>query len=179
MNIQLSSISVRSEYTRIVSDHHSLRNVLTNKICLSAFINERYILLDGIKTLPFGHYELGDYAIDEINYSDHDVEWDYENSGNFSDLQLSLSPEWENSFFVSLLSPGTNTQISNTWQPPDPGFLAAELINDSDTESNDIVNFDAISDENSSPNNLFINFEAEEASESEPEETVFKTARRY
>ena len=65
-----------------------------------------------------------------------------------------------------------NTQNSNTWQPPDPGFLAAYLINDSDIESTDMVDFDASSDENSSPGNPFINFEAEEASESEPEEPV-------
>ena len=81
------------------SDHHSLRTVTTNKICLSAF-DKRYILPDGIKTPPFGHYELGDYAIDKINWSDNDVEWDYGNSGDFSDLQLSSSPEWDNSFVV-------------------------------------------------------------------------------
>ena len=28
-----------------------------------------------MKTLPFGHYQLGDYATDEINWSDDDVEW--------------------------------------------------------------------------------------------------------
>ena len=70
-------------------------------------------------------------------------------------------------------------KIPHTWQSPNPGFLAAELINDSDNESNDIVDFDAISDENSSPDYPFIKFEAEEASESEPEQSVFKTARRY
>ena len=175
----LSGNCVRAENTRIVSDHHSLRTVTTNKICLSAFDNKRYILPDGVKALPFVHYELGDYAIDKNNWSDIDVEWDYDNSGDFSDLQLSSSPEWDNSFVVPQSSPETNTQSSNTWQPSDPGFLAAELINDSYIESNDIVDFDASSDENSSPDNPFINFEAEEARESEPEEPVFKTARRY
>ena len=97
----------------------------------------------------------------------------------FSDLQLILNPDWDNSFVVPQSSPETNSQSSNTWQTPDPGFLAAELISDSDIESNDIVDFDASSDENSSPDNPFIKFEAEEASESEPEEPVFKTARRY
>ena len=105
--------------------------------------------------------------------------WDYKNSGDFSDLQLSSCPEWNNSFVVPQSSSETNNQISNTCQPPDPGFLAAELINDSDIESRDIVDFDASSDESSSRDNPFINFEAEEASESEPEEPVFKTARRY
>ena len=103
------------------------------------------------------------------------------NSGDFKDLELRSNPEWDNNCFGVLhsSSPETNTQSSNTWQPPDPDFLAAELKNDSDIESNDIVEFDASSDWNSSPDNPFINFEAEEASESEPEEPVYKTARRY
>ena len=168
VNTLLSGNSVRAENTQIVSDHHSLRTETSNKICLSAFDNKRYILHDGIKTLHLGHYELGNYAIDEINWSDNDVEYGYDNSGDFSDLQLSSSPEWDNSFVVPKSSPETNTQSSNTWQPFDPGFLAAELINDSDIESNDIVDFDASSDENSSPD-----------SDTEPGEPVFKTARRY
>ena len=43
-----------------------------------------------------------------------------------------------------------------------PGFLVAELINDSDNESNDIVNLDTSSHKTSSPDNPFINFKAEE-----------------
>ena len=62
---------------------------------------------------------------------------------------------------------------------PDSDFLAAELINDSDIGSNYIVDFDQRWDENFSPDNPFIIFEAEEAIGSEPEETIFKTARRY
>ena len=160
VNTLLSGKSVHAEKTRITSDQHSLRTVTTIKICLSAFDNKRYILPDGIKPLLFGHYELADYAIDEINWSDNDVEWDYENSVDFSDLQLISSPEWDKSFVVPQSSPESNTQSSNTWQPPHPGFLAAELINDSDIESNGIVDFDASSGENSSPDNPFINFEA-------------------
>ena len=154
---------LRSENTRIVSDHHRLQTVTTNKFCLSAFDNKRYILPDGIKTLPFGHY-----AIDEIDWNNDDVEWDYD---DFSDLLLSYSPEWDNSFVVPHSSPDT-IQSSNTWQPPDPGFVAAQNINDSDIESSDIVDFDASFEENSTPDNPFINFEAEEASESESERSV-------
>ena len=107
------------------------------------------------------------------------MEWYYESSGDFSDLQLSSSPEWDDSFVVPQSSPETTAQSSNTWQPPDSGLLATELINYSDIESIDIVDFDASSDENSSLDYQFINFEAEEASEIESEEPVFKTARRY
>ena len=179
VNTLLSGNSVSAENTQFVSEHHSLRTVTTNKICLPAFGNKRCILPNGIKTLPFGHYELGDYAIDEINWSNSNVECDYEKSSDFSDLQLCSSPQWDNSVVRPQSSPLTNTKSSNTWQQPDPGFLAAELENDSDIESNKIVNFDASSDENSSHDNPFINFEADEASKSEPGEPVYKTARLY
>ena len=159
-----------------MSDQHRLQTVTTNKICLSDFDNKRYILPDGIKTRPFGHYEIDDYAIDEIDWNNDDVEWDYD---NFSDLLLSLSPEWDKNFVLPHSSPDTTTQSSNTWQPLDPGFVAAQIINDSDIESSGIVDFEASFEEDSTPDNPFINFEAEEASESESEGPVCKTARRY
>ena len=84
--------------------------------------------------------------------------WDYD---DFSDLLLSSSTEWDNIFVVPHSSPNTTTQSSNTWQPPDPGFLVSQNINDSDIESTDIVDFDASFEENSSPDNPFVNFEAE------------------
>ena len=136
------------------------------KICLSAFDNNRCILPDGIKILTFGYYEIGDYDIDEIDWNNDHVEWYYD---NFSDLILSSSPEWDNSFVVPHFSPDTTTPSSNTWQPLDPGFVAAQNVNDSDIESNDIVDFDASFEENSTPDNPFIYFEAEEATESESE----------
>ena len=46
-------------------------------------------------------------------------------------------------------------------------------------ESSDIVDFDVTFEENSTPVNPFINFEAEEASEIESEGPVYKTAIRY
>ena len=105
--------------TRFVSDHHSLGTVTTNKICMSVFVIKRYILPEGIKPSLFGHFELGDCAIDEKNWSDNDVEVDYKNSGIFSDLQLTSIFVWDNSFVVPKSSPETNTQSSDTWQPPD------------------------------------------------------------
>ena len=68
----------RTESTRIMSDHHVLETVTTNKICLSAFDNKRYILPCGTKTLPFGHYETVDCGVDEINWGSDDIQWDNE-----------------------------------------------------------------------------------------------------
>ena len=56
-----------AENPRIMSYHHVVRIVNTNKICLSAFDNKRYILPYGTKTLPFGHYETLDCGVDEID----------------------------------------------------------------------------------------------------------------
>ena len=74
VNTLLSGNSVRAENTRIVSHHHSLCTVTTNKICLSPFDNKGYILPDDVKTFTIGHYEQGDYALVELNWSDEDVE---------------------------------------------------------------------------------------------------------
>ena len=167
---------LHSENTRIVSYHHRLQTVTTNNTCLSIFDNNRYIIPDGIKYLPFSHYEIGDYAIDEIDRNNDDVKWDYD---NLNDLLLSASPEWDNSFVVPQSSPDTTTQSSNTWQPPDPDFVAAQSINESVIESSDIVRFDASFEENSTVINLFICFEAEEAGETESEGPVCKTPRQY
>ena len=64
------------------------------------------------------------------------------------------------------------------WQPPDPGFVDAQNKNDWDIERSDIVGFDANSKKNSTTDNPFIRFEAEEASEGESEWPVCKTARQ-
>ena len=101
------------------------------------------------------------------------MEWDYD---DYSDLHLRSSPECGKSFVVPQSSPDTTTQSSNMWQPPDPGFGTAQNINDSDFEKSPIVDFDASFEENSTPDNPLINFEAEEASESDSER---KTARRH
>ncbi len=55
----LSSGSVvKTENTRIVSLDHQLVTLSTHKVSLSAYDDKRYICLDGIKTLPYGHFEL-------------------------------------------------------------------------------------------------------------------------
>ena len=123
-----------------------LQTVTTNKTFLSAFDNKRYILPDGKKTLPFAHYEIGDFVIDEMDLKNDDVEWDYD---DFSNLFLRSSPEWDNSFVVPHSSPDFDTQSSNTWQPPDPGFVAAQNKTDSDIKNINIVKFDASFEENS------------------------------
>ena len=42
----------------IRSEKHKLYTVTQNKTSLSAYDDKRYILDDGISTLPYGHYSL-------------------------------------------------------------------------------------------------------------------------
>ena len=51
------------EVTRLVnigigSNNHIIHTSSTNKVALSAYDDKRYIMGNGIDTLPFGHYQL-------------------------------------------------------------------------------------------------------------------------
>ena len=142
-----------------MSDHHVLETVTTNKICLSAFDNKRFILPCGTKT-------------------QWDIQWD---NDSYLNLLLSSSQEWDNDFVVSqtfstaaLSVPDSTT---NSWETANPGLVVTEQITESDIDTDDIADIDASSSESSSPDNPFINFEAEEASSSE-EEPARKIRRR-
>lgn len=41
------------------SKAHKLHTIEMTKIALSAFDNKRYILDDGVSSIPYGHYEIG------------------------------------------------------------------------------------------------------------------------
>ena len=71
LNALFTGNNLRTENTRIVFGHHRLQTVTTKKN-LSAFDNKSYILPDSIKTLPVGHYEIGEYAIDEVDWNKND-----------------------------------------------------------------------------------------------------------
>ena len=168
----------RTENTRIMSDHHVLETVTTNKICLSAFDNKSFILPCGTKTLPFGHYETVDCGVDEIDWGSDDIQWD---NDSYSNLLLSSSPEWDNDFVVSQTSSTAALSVpdstTSSWETPDPGLVVTEQITESDIDTDDIADIDASSSESSSPDNPFIKFEAVEASSSE-EEPARKIRRR-
>ena len=99
---------------------------------------------------------------------------------NYAHLLLDSSPNWvhNNSFVV----PETTTSESpEEGKTPDPGFAMTSIINEDDIDSDDIVDFDATTSSSSSSLNPFINYEANECSESSSdykEEPAFKVARR-
>ena len=152
----------KSENTRITSDYQILQTFSSNKICLSAFDNKHFIKADGIHTLLFGHYEALDCGIDDIDWDNADVEWDHSNFD--SNLYLSSNSEWDNDFVVS------QSSAPSSWQPPDQGFAATQAVTESDIERDDLIDFDASTDESFSATNPFIKFEAEQASSSDFEE---------
>ena len=170
-NTLVTGSTLRAENTRIVSEKHVLQTVSTNKICLSAFDNKRHILNGGIKTLAFGHYKIDHYRVEDFSCDSDEVE-------NYAHLLLDSSPNWDHS--NSFVLPDTTTSESpEEWETPDPGFAMTSIINEDDIKSDDIVDFDATT--SSSSPNPFINYEANECSESSSdyeEEPAFKVARR-
>ena len=54
-----TGVSSRAPMTRIHSANHQIQVTTTNKTALSCFDDKRFILDNGIDTLPYGHYSLG------------------------------------------------------------------------------------------------------------------------
>ena len=64
---------LRAENTRIISERQILNTVRANKIALSAYDDKRYILSDGISTLPYGPYRTVNASIfPDSNHDDDD-----------------------------------------------------------------------------------------------------------
>ena len=74
---------VRAKLTRIISDRHILNTVRANKIALAAYDDKRYILGDGISTLPYGHYRTVNASI--FSDSNQDDDDDDDSKGNVSE----------------------------------------------------------------------------------------------
>ena len=44
---------------------HQLQTIKSNKMSLSSFVDKRYVLEDGISTLPLGHYMIRDVHVEQ------------------------------------------------------------------------------------------------------------------
>jgi len=51
--------STMAKFNTFKSTNHVINTVRMTKVCLSAFDDKRFILPDGISTLPYGHYRIG------------------------------------------------------------------------------------------------------------------------
>ena len=84
---------------------------------------------------------------------------------NYAHFRLDSSPNWDHSnHFV--VPDTTISESLEEWETLDPGFAMTSIINKDDFDSDDIVDFDAPTCSNSSSPNPFINYEANEFSES-------------
>ena len=54
----LTGVSSRAPMRRIHSANHQIKMTTTNKTALSCFDDKRFILDNGVDTLPYGHYSL-------------------------------------------------------------------------------------------------------------------------
>ena len=60
-NCLISKVSTNESFNIISSKNHNVFSICKNKLGLSAFDDKRFILNDGINTLPYGHYKIPDY----------------------------------------------------------------------------------------------------------------------
>ena len=135
--------TMRTPNVRIASTSHTIQTVVSNKVSLRAYDDKRFILPDGIHTLPFGHYSLEEEtAVNQILDS---PEW--------GDEHMDVPPK---SPFAEFIETGF---ASNFFTPPDPGFNQSSY-NESEL---DIFDFDASLRETPLPHNPFIEFEAVES----------------
>ena len=56
-NCLISKVTTNETFNIISSRNHNVFSICKNKLGLSAFDDKRFILNDGINTLPYGHYK--------------------------------------------------------------------------------------------------------------------------
>ena len=182
--------SFRTINMRIGSEKHQMQTIRTNKVSLSSFDDKRFILEDGISTLPHGHYMIRDVhvtqdIIDEPDWGNEEQEEEMPTSPTWDELigndpvntVTQIFPEEQQNAQVVREPEGIFTQCDDepitltqemmeAWSPPDLGFNQREY---SDSELEDVVNLDESFVEQSLPRNPFIDDEAAEASDTEGE----------
>lgn len=132
---------VRTTNSRISSTLHQIYTVETRKLSLSAFDDKRFILNDGIRTLPYGHFAIRDIPFLRLIEQDQDwgeVEVEEHDALRALEIDIIESPDW-----------GNNAEEEAEWTVPDPGFYQPHTT-DSDYDD-EIADLSAINDESLSP----------------------------
>ena len=136
-----SKSPLRKLLTSITSDKHTLNITESNKIALSAFDDKRYYLSDGISSYAYGHYKI-EYKRKQT------LEKPLKSYIEISECETTRD-----------LTEQLDTEIEETFSPPDPGFWKTSQI-ESDEEK--IFDFDAAPKEKPFSRCPYIDFEAEE-----------------
>ncbi len=108
---------VRSNNTRIHSVNHNIHTIAVNKVSLSAYDNKRFIMSNGVDTLPFGHYSLREQLYERKIAADPNWEERTEMQDNSPFLIPSGTP-----------TDGAGSPLSLIWVTPDPGFINLSIL---------------------------------------------------
>ena len=206
---------VRAENTRIISERHILNTVRANKIALSAYDDKRYILSNGISTLPYGHYRTVNASIfPDSNQDDDDddsernmsetnstsqhkdqdlddwlkffeeeeelVDWDQQSSNQEEIFTQDTNYGSEDSFLVLDTQPSQSLRdllnSITSYEDPDPGRIRVTEIAESDIESDDLVDPNAVTSSSSSDDEWY--FDREAVEDSAPQSKRRKTNKK-
>ena len=126
---------IRMQNHRIASSSHQLHTVTIIKVSLNAFDDKRYILDDGIDTLPFG-------CINIV----HDRFFDEDNNFDNESLSSWSSGELHNIENQREIETTDETNTDNA-EFPDPGFVRTTANTESDIDSDEIVAENEIEEE--------------------------------
>ena len=132
-----SSNIVKTNNVRIGANRHQLETISTNKVSLSAFDDKRYILENGIDTLPFGHYLVRDIATfrEVLQEPDWGEEPESQASPGWDTLLQEYGPsQFDDRSMRTLPQPSTPVRkrerhndtlsklMNDSWSPPDTDF---------------------------------------------------------
>ena len=159
--------SFKTLNTRIGSKHHQLQTIRTEKVSLSCFDDKRYIMDDGITTLPLCHYSIRDLAVfREILEDDSWGEEVSQPSPTWSEFQVQgwVPNNPPRSPSDALIPQEGRVNLDTTYDllynctPPDPGFYQRHYSEDELNQN--LADFDQTEEESSPEHNPFIDSEA-------------------
>ena len=104
----------RKLVTSITNDKHTLNITQSNKIDLSAFDDKLYYLSDGIRSYAYGHYKIG------------------QEQKKHQERTLMSNVEMNEREIIGDLAEQLDSDIEETYSPPDPGFWKTSQIESDD-----------------------------------------------
>ena len=108
-----SKSPLRNLITSVASDNHTLIITESNKIALSAFDDKRYYLSDGLRSYAHGYYIIG------------------QKQKETREKALESYIKMNESEAISNLNEKPDSEIDETYAPPDPGFWqTSQIISD-------------------------------------------------
>ena len=187
---------VRAENTRIISERHILNTVRANKIALSAYRTVNASIFPDSnqddddddsernvsETNSTSHHK--DQDLDDwlkfFEEEDEIVDWDHESSNQEEIFTQDTNYVSEDSFLVLDTQPSRSLRdllnSITSYEAPDPGRVRVTEIVESDIESDDLVDPNAVTSSSSSDDEWYLDREAVE--DSAPQSKRRKTNKK-